>query len=324
MIYGNKFMNINNYMDLSYQENAIILNEINIKNFLKEIPKRINKIIEFFVKALRKLMNRIKDKKYELIENKIKKNTKADLYKIFAKLKSLNPNYYIEVSDTTIYKPLIDDIVQEMKSKMYSIDEFIELSKVDETDIASEENINKKKDEIEKVRKLPDMIFSKGFINKYNLDSNYDFTSKEGDRLTSDLKNSIRKYIKKNTEIDNLSDFKTFIEYCDTINKAYDDVYDILNGYYKKFIDMMGNYNYSFDDFFEKTDEMGIDVATVNRIYEVLEKIRTGYFVLTSTLVNVLGYYVYLLFDMKDQSMIVYSLLGKLKEDLKAYTEDNA
>ena len=243
MIYGNKFINTDNFIGLAYQENAIILNEINFKNFLKDIPKRIGKIIGLFIKAIKKLIGTIRDKKYDLLKKKIEKDIKSDAYKIFAKLKSLDPNYFIEVSDATIYKPLIDDMVQEMKSNMHNIDEFIEFSKINETDISSEENINKKKDEIEKVRKLPDMILSKGFISKYKLDSDYEFTNDGADKLVSDLKESIKKYIKKNESISNLADFKIFIEYTNTIDKAYDDIYNMLNGYWKKFIDLMGNFN---------------------------------------------------------------------------------
>ena len=236
MIYGNKFMNTDNFIGLAYQENTIILNEINFKNFLKDIPKRIGKIIGLFVKAIKKLIDTIRDKKYDLLKKKIEKDVKSDAYKIFAKLKSLDPNYFIEVSDATIYKPLIDDIVQEIKSNMHNVDEFIEFSKVNETDISSEENINKKKDEIEKTVKLPDMFFSKGFISKYKLDSNYEFTRDGGNKLVSDLRESIKKYMKKDELISNLSDLKAFVEYTNTIDKAYDDMYDILIGYWKKFI----------------------------------------------------------------------------------------
>lgn len=318
MIYGNKFMNTDNFIGLAYQENTIILNEINFKNFLKDIPKRIGKIIGLFIKAIKKLIGIIRDKKYDLLKKKIEKDIKSDAYKIFAKLKSLDPNYSIEVSDATIYKPLIDDMVQEMKSNMHNIDEFIEFSKINETDISSEENINRKKDEIEKVRKLPDMFFSKGFISKYKLDSDYEFTDDGADKLVSDLKESIKKYIKKDIDIDNLSDFKTYVEYSYTISKTYDDIYNMLNGYQKKFVDLMGNFNSTMGyGYFEKWEELGIDVAIQNNIYLVLQKIQSGYFILVSCLSHILGYYVSLSNDMNDQYIYSYGLLARLKEDLK-------
>lgn len=324
MIYGNKFMNTDNFIGLAYQENTIILNEINFKNFLKDIPKQIGKIIGFFIKAIKKLISTIRDKKYDLLKKKIEKDIKSDAYKIFAKLKSLDPNYYIEVSDATIYKPLIDDMVQEMKSNMHNIDEFIEFSKINETDISSEENINRKKDEIEKVRKLPDMFFSKGFISKYKLDSDYEFTNDGADKLVSDLKESIKKYIKKNESISNLADFKTFIEYTNTIDKAYDDMKDVLYTYYKKFSDLIGNKNTSIiGSYYEKMNEFGIELEIQNRIYSVTNDIKSGYLILVICLSDILQYYVYTLLDnMKMQSNFIYTILDQLKEDLKNYKND--
>ena len=323
MIYGNKFMNTDNFIGLAYQENTIILNEINFKNFLKDIPKRIGKIIGLFVKAIKKLIDTIRDKKYDLLKKKIEKDIKSDAYKIFAKLKSLDPNYSIEVSDATIYKPLIDDMVQEMKSNMHNIDEFIEFSKINETDISSEENIDKKKNEIEKVRKLPDMILSKGFISKYKLDSDYEFTNDGADKLVSDLKESIKKYIKKDIDIDNLSDFKTYVEYSCTINKTYDDIYNMLKGYLEKFIDLMGNFNSTMGyGYHEKWEELGIDIPIQNNIYLVLQEIQSGYYILVSCLSDILGYYVSLSNDMNDQYIYSYGLLARLKEDLKNYKND--
>ena len=326
MIYGNKFMNTDNFIGLAYQENTIILNEINFKNFLKDIPKRIGKIIGLFIKAIKKLIGTIRDKKYDLLKKKIEKDIKSDAYKIFAKLKSLDPNYFIEVSDATIYKPLIDDMVQEMKSNMHNIDEFIEFSKINETDISSEENINRKKDEIEKVRKLPDMFFSKGFISKYKLDSDYDFTNDGGDKLVSDLKESIKKYIKKNESISNLTDFKAFIEYTNTIDKAYDDMKDVLYAYYKKFSDLIGNKNTTIIgivSYYEKMEEFGIEVEIQNRIYRVTKDIQSGYLALVFCLSDILQYYVYTLLDnMKMQSNFIYTILNQLKEDLKNYKND--
>lgn len=318
MIYGNKFMNTDNFIGLAYQENTIILNEINFKNFLKDIPKRIGKIIGLFIKAIKKLIGTIRDKKYDLLKKKVEKDIKSDAYKIFAKLKSLDPNYFIEVPDATIYKPLIDDMVQEMKSNMHNIDEFIEFSKINETDISSEENINRKKDEIEKTVKLPDMFFSKGFISKYKLDSNYEFTRDGGNKLVSDLRESIKKYMKKDEPISNLSDLKAFVEYTNTIDKAYDDMYDILNGYSKKFINLMGVFNSTMGyGYFEKMDEYKIDIEIQNRIYQILQKIQSGYCIIVYSLADILGNYVSLLNDMKDQSLSVYTIINSLKEDLK-------
>lgn len=325
MIYGNKFMNTDNFIGLAYQENTIILNEINFKNFLKDIPKRIGKIIGLFVKAIKKLIDTIRDKKYDLLKKKIEKDIKSDAYKIFAKLKSLDPNYFIEVSDATIYKPLIDDIVQEMKSNMHNVDEFIEFSKVNETDISSEENINKKKDEIEKTVKLPDMFFSKGFISKYKLDSNYEFTRDGGNKLVSDLRESIKKYMKKDELISNLSDLKAFVEYTNTIDKAYDDMHDILIGYWKKFINLQGVFNSTIGyGYFEKMDEYKIDIEIQNRIYQILQKIQSGYYTIIRSLTSILGDYVSLLHDMENQSSFVYTIINRLKEDLKYYEEDTS
>ena len=324
MIYGNKFMNTDNFIGLAYQENTIILNEINFKNFLKDIPKRIGKIIGLFIKAIKKLIDTIRDKKYNLLKKKVEKDIKSDAYKIFAKLKSLDPNYFIEVSDATIYKPLIDDMVQEMKSNMHNIDEFIEFSKINETDISSEENINRKKDEIEKVRKLPDMILSKGFISKYKLDSDYEFTNDGADKLVSDLKESIKKYIKKNESISNLADFKTFIEYTNTIDKAYDNMNDVLSAYYKKFSDLIGNKNTSIiGSYYEKMNEFGIELEMKNRIYSVTNHIKSGYLTFVICVSDILQYYVYILLDnMKMQSNFIYTILDQLKEDLKNYKND--
>ena len=240
-------------------------------------------------------------------------------------MKSLDPNYFIEVSDATIYKPLIDDIVQEIKSNMHNVDEFIEFSKVNETDISSEENINKKKDEIEKTVKLPDMFFSKGFISKYKLDSNYEFTRDGGNKLVSDLRESIKKYMKKDELISNLSDLKAFVEYTNTIDKAYDDMYDILIGYWKKFINLKGVFNSTMGyGYFEKMNEYKIDIGIQNTIFQILQKIQSGYFTIVHSLTNILGDYVSLLNDMKDQSLSVYTIINSLKEDLKQYEEDTS